>query len=196
MNDISTYRDEELLVLLKEDSPTCDKAFEAIYERYAERLNAYCIFRADSPQDAEEIFEDCWLKLLERTRTGKKLDSILPYLYTIARNLIIDRYRKKNSNKNITLDLMDSESLDKLLNPFDLQKQIENEDLLSIVRAAANCLDDIYKDVFIMHWFGGLKYKEIAEVLDISESSVKMRSNRAMNEIIKILKPYYTDASK
>jgi len=196
MNEFHKYNDEKLLEHLKDGTPSRDLAFDVLFCRYSARLNAYCIFKSDNPLDAEEIFEDTWLKFLDRVQNGKIVTNILPYLYTIARTLIIDKYRKEKSGKTIGIDYKDFNELDALVNPFDFNLKSDNEELLTLVKFAVNNLDDIYRETFVLQWFGGLSQKEIAIITDTSIASVKMRSHRAMNEIIKILRPHLAETTK
>jgi RNA polymerase sigma-70 factor (ECF subfamily) len=196
MNNYNKYSDEKLIEYLKEKSPVFDYAFDAIFNRYSAKLNAFCIFKTDNRQDAEEVFEDTWLKFLDRIKNGIELQNILPYLYTIARNLITDRFRQRNSNKYITIEYNDFSKLDEQMSSFNLDKQMDNQELMSLINIALNNLDEIYRETFVMFWFGGLSHKEIGVILEISVSAVKMRSHRAMNELTKMLKPYFADLSR
>jgi RNA polymerase sigma-70 factor, ECF subfamily len=189
MNNSNKYTDENLLAELRENSPQSGQAFDILFNKYSSRLNAYCLFKTDNKLDAEEIFEDTWLKFLDRVRNGKELTEVLPYLYTIARTIIIDKYRRENATKSIGIEYKDINDLDELVNPFEFESELEREELISLIKIAVSELDEIYKDTFVLQWFGGMTQKEIAKILDISIGSVKMRSHRAMSEIIKILKP-------
>jgi RNA polymerase sigma-70 factor (ECF subfamily) len=194
MKKAKLNRDQILLEDLLKESPRSDYAFDEIFNTYSSRLNAYCLFKSGNRSDAEEIFEDTWLKFLDRIRNGKKVDSILPYLYTIARTLAIDRYRKKKSRRNLEVELFDISELENFGGDNDILDDLENEELISLVKIAVNSLDDKYKEAFVLNWFGGVSYKEISSILDISHANAKMRCHRAMKEILKILKPYYIKA--
>ncbi|MDT3737959.1 MAG: RNA polymerase sigma factor [Candidatus Kapabacteria bacterium] len=195
MQNFTRYSDEELIRLLGDTrGNTADRAVDALYERYSAKLNMYCIYKAKNNYDAEEIFEDTWMKFLCRIREGKEFTSVLPYLYSIAHNLVIDKYRANNSRKNIDIEYREITDFDEGMNQFNLQEHIEQNELIEIVRNVLAAIDTIYSETFILQWFGGLNQKEIAEVLGISLSAVKMRSHRAMKEVIKFVKPFYSDA--
>lgn len=196
MKDMQKYSDNELLEMLRLESPMRDRSFDVIFNRYSSKFNAFCIFRSESREDAEEIFEDTWLNFLERVKKGFTPDNILPYLYQSARNLVIDKYRHKKSGKSIGIDYKDINDLENYVNPFDFSTQNDNEELISLIKVAVSSLDDIYKETFVMQWFGGLSQREIAEVIGISLSNVKMRSHRAMQELIKILRPRFAESSR
>jgi RNA polymerase sigma-70 factor, ECF subfamily len=194
MNKNKHNKDQILIEELLGESPKSDRAFDEIFNKYANQLNAYCIFKAGNKQSAEEIFEDTWLKFLDRVRNGKKLDKILPYLYTIARSLTIDRFRKEQSRKDIELELYDGNDLEQLSNQYDFLTEIENEELITLVKLAVGSLDEKYKEAFVLNWFGGMTHGEISKILEISTGNAKMRCHRAMKEIVKTLKPYYIEA--
>ncbi len=193
MADFDKYSDRELAETIRKDSPLCDKAFFVLYSRYSEQLNAFCKFKAACDRDAEEVFQDTWVRFHRSVVEGRTPDSVPAYLYTIARNLCVDRYRTGRPNAMIPMDTID---LEKIAVPFNLQGQIEKDDLLSIVSIAVNNLDDKYKEPFVLQWFGGLSFPEIAEIMGETTGCVKMRSHRAMNELIRILKPYIIEVSK
>ena len=193
MNNYSQYKDEQLLTLLKEGSPICDRVFNTIYSRYSSKLNSYCLFRCSNQMDAEEIFEDTWMKFLNSVRAGKKVNKILPYLFAIARNLSIDKYRQQNAKKNISIDYKDINDLDNLVNHYEFLSDLENDDLISLVKMAVNNLDDIYKEVFVLRWFGDMTYKEISTIVDSNMPTVKMRCIRAMHKVRTMLKPYFIE---
>ena len=192
MINYSKYNDDDLLMLLGEKSPVCDQSFYALYHRYSEQLNVYCLFKAANESDAEEIFQDTWMKFYNSVRAGTKPDIVMALLYKIARNLSIDKYRSNKSSQYLSLDSID---IERIAAPFSLNTQIERNDLLEVIGLAVNNLDDIYKETFVLQWFGGLSLTEIADVLGETIGCIKMRSHRAMSDLIKSLKPYIKEIS-
>ena len=167
MNNYNKYSDEKLLELLKTKSPVFDYAFDAIFNRYSAKLFAFCIFKTENKQDAEEVLEDTWLKFLDRIKSGLVLNNILPYLYTISKNLITDRYRQKKAIKNINIEFNDFSKLDEQMSSLSLDLQMDNQEMMSLINIALNNIDEIYRDTFVMFWFGGLSHKEISEILEM-----------------------------
>jgi RNA polymerase sigma factor (sigma-70 family) len=186
------YSDSELInIITVGEGSSVDLSFNTLYERYSAKLNIYCVFKSKNSPDAEEIFEDTWLKFLDRIRQGKVPESVLSYLYAIARNLLIDKYRAENSKKSITIEYQDYLNFEDGFNQYSTQNLIEADELKEVIMSVLSNMDKIYSEVFVMQWFGGLSQKEISETLDISLSAVKMRSHRAMKEVIKYVKPIY-----
>lgn len=187
MADISKYNEQELQSIIRENHRLKEKAFEYFFDKYSTELNAYCHFRSKSRSDAEEIFNDTWMKFLEYVSLGYVVQNVKSYLYLTARNLIIDRFRKDNSVKKVKIEFKDTEEIEKYENNFDLEKFLEKEEMMSLVKIAVDTLEERYKDPFMMYWFGGFTHREIAEITDDKRDNVKIICYRAMKKVIKIL---------
>ena len=150
------------------------------------------MFKASNISDAEEIFQDTWIRFFNAVKTGKRPDVIIAYLYKTARNLSIDRFRYNKSLQFINNEIINFEQI---AAPFNLNHQIEENDIINLISIAVNNLEEIYKETFVMQWFGGLTQQEIADVLGETIGCIKMRSHRAMSELIKILKPHLIETN-
>ena len=94
------------------------------------------------------------------------------------------------------LDYKDFEQMEEIVSPLDLQLQSENDNMIEIIKASLDCLDEIYRETFVLQWFGGMSQQEISEITGTSVANVKIRSHRAMTKLIKLLKPYLADTVK
>jgi RNA polymerase sigma factor (sigma-70 family) len=196
MLDVNKYKDEQLIDIIGSGSDFANLAFDAIYEKYSCKLNAFCTFKTNTKVEAEELFEDTWLKFIEFIRSGRKITNILSYLYTTAKNISIDKFRKKNSNRQIKIEYTDDIEIFTNEIEHQLISDIENREMISIIKSLIDNLKDTNKTAFLMQWFGEMTYKEIAQELNISPENAKMRCHRAMQELLIILKPYYADEIK
>ncbi len=196
MKDYSKYSDIELVALLKEDSRLSNHAFNAIYTKYSSRLNGYCIYKSVSNGESEELFQDTWLNFYNSIKSGKSTNNVLPYLFTIARNLSIDKYRKKKAKKNININFVDKNILEQLADPLNFEHDFEKDELANLIKLAVNYLDDKYKEPVVLYWFGNLTYKEIAKISNQTEACIRTRLNRAFNQLAKTLKPYLIESNK
>jgi RNA polymerase sigma-70 factor (ECF subfamily) len=188
--DYSNYKDIELLPLLRENKQIANNAFNIIYFRYSAKVFGYCLFRSDSRADADELMQDTWLNFYNAVINGKSTNNILSLLLSIARNLSINKYYHNKTQKIINLDYYDSSALEQLVNPYNFQNEEDKNELLQLVQIAINNLDDIYRDVLLLYWFGGLKFCEIAAICNENEAALRKRFERAMKKIDVILKPY------
>jgi RNA polymerase sigma-70 factor (ECF subfamily) len=195
MKNYNTYDDSELLKLLRKPKPICDNSFYVLYNRYSAKLNAFCLFKMRKAEDAEEIFQTTWVKFYQSISSGKDLDAVLPFLISIARNLIIDHYRANKTRLTHIAEDVDIGLLEEIAAPSALQS-IESAELFGIVQAAVNCLDDIYKEAFILKRIDGLSLEEIADLCGVSLSCAKQRVSRATNMVKTIISPHVHDYIK
>jgi RNA polymerase sigma-70 factor (ECF subfamily) len=193
MIDYFKYDDKQLIALMREKHPVCNEAFNVIYYRYSEQLKSYCLFKSDNKEEAMELNQETWLKFHSVVHSGKISISLPTFLYTIAHSVIIDKYR---INRNHLFYYDGSIDQSQFADPFNLQVNVENRDLLSLISLAINEIPELYRETFILKWFSGLKYHEIAEILGENTECVRQRSRRAFEEVLKVLKPIISDLKK
>ena len=193
MDIFGKYSDKELIDLLKEPSPTTDQAFNIVYRKYSSQLFGYCVYKSASNEEAEELLQDTWLRFYNAVRNGKHLNNILPFLFSIARNISIDKYRSRNAKKQIEINYLDTNILEQFSDPFNMQDEFDREELSNLIRLGINYLDEIYKDAIALYWFGNLTYTEIAEICNETEACIRTRLARAFKQLAGILKPYLID---
>ena len=165
------------------------QAFSRLYNLYYTPVYKYIYFRIGKSRDdsAEDITQDVFLKaytsFASYSYTGK---SLLAYLYTIARNTLIDRGRKKKIQL-VELDSEDStlEQIPDTANgPSDqYAKKEESEDL----RAHICLLSPDQQDVIILRFIEELTTKEISETLGKSEEAVRQLQSKGLRALRDIL---------
>ncbi len=195
MKNFNTYSDIELLDMFSSPKPICDKAFQEIYKRYSPRLNSYCLFKIHNQIEAEEIFQQTWIKFYRSIENGKKLECVLPFLLSIARNLTIDFFRANRTRNNHIIDFTEPEMLEEIAEVAKISS-IEANELGDLIRAAVNCLDDKYKEAFVLKRYEELSLIEISNLLNITLSTAKQRVSRATAMVRDILSPHIKDYIK
>lgn len=154
------------------------KAFERLYKMYYVPIFRYIYLRIRNKQETEDIVQEVFMKIygsIESYQDQGK-DS-LAYFFTIARNKVIDSYRKK---KNVSLDenLVVFEQLESHYdNPEELFEQNENA---RIVNLAIQSLNDTQKEVVIMKYINGLSNNQIAQILGRKEDAIRQIQHRAL----------------
>lgn len=196
MNNNYKYSDVELIGLLRSEGQESDKAFHIIYQKYSSKIFAFCLYKCTNKEDAEEILQDVWIKFYNSIKSGKFVDNISPYLFTIARNLCISKYRNLSAKKQIKVDYLDENLIEKFADPFHFQDEIEKEELTEIIKLAIYSLDDNYRETLALYWFGGLNYEQISEICNETEACIRTRFARGFNKLVNILKPYLIDSTK
>lgn len=140
-----------------------------IWEQFSQSLLAFIRKRVDDPYDAEDILQEVFLKIHTRLDSLEDGDRMVPWLYQITRNTIIDYYRTRRP----TEELPDFISVEPPLVEGD-----PNAQLAAGLRDFMACLPDRYRQALILTELEGLKQTELAEHLGLSVSGAKSRVQR------------------
>ena len=125
--------------------------------------------------EAEDIVQDTLIKVCNRSFEWESIDSIEAFSLTVCRNLSLDRLRKKENSNDSLEDVNIAEPVASS-NPQDRMIQ---EDRVSLVRQIIDSLPEKQRSCMQLRDFEGKSYKEIAQVLDITEEQVKVNIFRA-----------------
>jgi RNA polymerase sigma-70 factor (ECF subfamily) len=171
-----------------------DKDFSEIYLIYYPKLTIFAKEYVVSEEDAENIVQDMFLFLWENKQVLHTVKNPNAYLFTLIKNRCIDFIREKiaetNRNEKIQ-NVFETELKLKLdsLDFFDTQ-QLSEENIEEIITEAINSLPERCREIFILSRFDGLKYKEIAQKLDISVNTIENQMGIALRKLRIKLKHY------
>lgn len=177
------YSDEQLLKMMTGKKPEIDAAFTEFYERYSSRVKAYCTVALNDEDQAEDIFQETFIRFYNNVHVDKTVVNVPGFLITIARNLILNYKRDKKPTVPI----------DDLNLYFDSGNNYENTELWELITMALELLEFKYKEAFILREMNNFSIKEIAEISGESVACIKSRVFRAHNKIMEILAPYLQD---
>ena len=131
-------------------------------------------------EDAEDVVQDTLIKVWNRRERWQEIESMEAFCLTICRNLALDRIRRKDQ-ANTTLDETElSGQQDTTSDPYE---KMQLRDRIEQVRKLIDTLPEKQRSCMQLRDFEGKPYKEIAEVLDISEEQVKVNIFRARQAI-------------
>lgn len=158
---------------------------DRLIEQYQHRLFRYLVYLAGNRALAEDLFQETWLRVLER---GRQYDGKSPFetwLFAIARHLLIDTLRRKSPA-----------SLDALLDPEEGAAPLEppatdpsayellaGREQAAYVAAAVAGVPAVYREVLMLRFQEDLKLEEIAAVVDAPLATVKSRLYRGLNAL-------------
>lgn len=131
-------------------------------------------------EEAEDVVQDTMIKVWNARDRWQELDSIEVYSLTIARNLSLDRI-KKMDNQNDSLEEQTTERLDET-SSTPSERMIQ-KDKLNIVRNIINELPEKQRSCLQLRDIEGKSYKEIADILSITEDQVKVNIFRARQTV-------------
>src|SRR5680860_784187 len=149
-----------------------ENKFTETYEAYSDAIFRFCFFKISDRDKAFDLAQETFVRLWNYIRDGEKqVDNERAFLYKVARNLIIDEYRKKDS---LSLDLLQEGGFDVRV---DGHKDIELDVHAREVVEAMYELAALYREVALLRFVEGFPPKDIAQVLSVSENVVSVRLN-------------------
>jgi len=161
-----------------------ETAFEGFFK---ENYNAFCRFAytfLNDADDAEEIVQNCFVKLWEGRKTLILGNNPKSYLFTMIRNTCL------NQIKHISIREDYKAYNEQLRSEAQTEEESEDTNLQQKVIAAIQNMPPQRKKIFEMSRFEGLKYKEIASHLNISVKTVENHMGSAMKQLREDLKDY------
>jgi RNA polymerase sigma-70 factor (ECF subfamily) len=180
-------RQESLAVsagLKRQDAGLLDE----LIVRYQHRLMRYLLYLTGNHEQAEDLFQEVWMRVLVRGAQFNGKARFATWLFTIARNLLIDQKRKRtmasldeliegkgDDDRPMAFEIADGEPT-----PFDRFANLEDRELLAEGMLG---LDTIYREVLVLRFYEELSLEEIAKVTRAPLSTVKSRLYRGLTAI-------------
>ncbi len=156
-------------------------AFGLLYDHYQPKIYRFVLIKVGRREDAEDlthqVFINAWQNISNYKDLGFPFSS---WLYRIARNQVIDRYRAKKPE--ISLEEVDEENFTDLgINEKNIDDKIQIERVMEAIKE----LKDDYQDILVMRFVEDLSVRETAVAVGKSEGAVKLMQHRAIKELKK-----------
>jgi len=160
--------------------------------RYERELYGFLFRFVGDRQTAEDLFQETFLHVWRKRNQYDPARAVRPWLFTIAANLARDWLRRESRRRTLSLDNrvggVDCEgaSFADLL-PADGETplaSLEVKEQYQRVRQALDAMPEHLRSVLVLAYYQGLKYREIAEVLDIPVGTVKSRLHSAVAHVL------------
>lgn len=173
--------------LRKRDPEVLDR----LIEQYQHRLFRYLVFFTRDRHLAEDLFQDTWIRVLERGRQYSSRYKFETWLLSIARNLAIDHMRRKSmisfseletdhDEESRAFDVPDTEST-------TVYERILQQEEAAGVGTALEHLPVLYREVLVLRFHQDMALDEIAGVIGTPLSTVKSRLHRGLDMMQKRL---------
>ena len=187
--------DEELMEAYREGN---SRAFECLLRRHQRAVFNFIYRHVGVESVAEEMLQEVFLRIIKGTSSYKRTAKFTTWLYTIARNLCVDQSRRAKHRQTVSLDQPvgrgDSQGArlgDMVANGGpSVDRQAIGRQLQQRLEHAIEVLSDEQREVFLMREYAGLPFKEIAEIMDCPENTVKSRMRYALDRLRQELEEY------
>jgi len=170
------------------------RAFVHLYDHYFPRIHAYVRYRVHGQQDAEDIIAEVFLKAMRRIRSFKwrHENSFAAWLFRIAHNRIVDYYRRRGQVEIVEMALNPGESASgngsksaAALTSCALRPEeaLTQQETFQQMRSLIETLSPRRREVITLRFFGGLRNKEIASILDLDERTIASHLSRGLRDL-------------
>ena len=153
---------------------------DILVDRYKKPLYSFCCKLAGSRSEADDLFQDTWVKVLRNIGQCEANKRFLNWLFTICLNLYRDRYRKyfrwlKVVKSYFSTEEMEREMMNVESNDAEPGEKILKSEQEKALRDALGTLKDLWRIPLILHYYREFSLVEIAEMLKIPVGTVKSR---------------------
>lgn len=162
------------------------KRFSDIYREESDALFRFCLLRVSDRERALDITQETFTRLWSSIVSGKHIDNPRALIFVIARNLIIDWYRRV---KSVSLEGLFGNEGEVEFDAPDEKATIEIE-MSANAKQALELLESLepqYKEVMYLRYVEDLQPKDIAEILEINTNTVSVRLTRGMEALRKLM---------
>jgi RNA polymerase sigma-70 factor (family 1) len=167
-------------------------AYETLFHKLNHRLIQFCVLYVHQVEVAEEIVSDVFIKCWQNRKRMVEILNLETYLFVAVKNHSLN-YIKKYSNIHF-VPVEDTRDFE-LVNVSDPQKELEIKELAFKMDQAVLTLPLQARLIFRLIKEDGMKYKEVAEILNISPRTVQTQLYRSVKKLSAIFCEYQTKAS-
>ena len=155
-------------------------AYRELFLLVHPRLQQFAYSILKSKEESEELVSDLFIKIWQKKDQLSAITQPLLYFYTSVKNLALNRLVKLKSQQNITAEnwLVQLESI-----YFDPEKLMMTEEMIRQIRTAVNTLPPRCKLIFKLVKEDGLKYREVAELLNLSARTIEAQMAIALRRL-------------
>ncbi len=156
------------------------QAQELLYRRYSPRLYGVCLRYASSKEEAEDFLQEGFMKIYRNLYKYQPTGSFSAWLYRLMVNVALEKIRQNQKRKNQL-------SIDEMVNDPEIPEDIFSGFGVRTIVKMVQQLPEGYRVVFNLYVIEGYSHKEIASMLDITESTSKSQLSRAKATLRKLL---------
>ena len=151
--------------------------FIEAFNAHNDAIFRFCYYRVYNRELAKELTQETFLKTWKSLTDGNEIDNIRAFLYRVAKNIVIDHSRKKQTG---SLDDLQEQGIDFGVEiEATLQNNIDANSAIEVIKK----LDEIYREVLLLRYVDGFGPKEIAELINETQNVVSVRLNRGLKQL-------------
>ena len=178
---LEAFTGDHEIALLKKGDPD---AISGLIGRYQHRLYRFLVRLVHDPATAEDLFQQTWIRLMEKIGSYDARRNFEAWLFAIARNLAIDHLRRRHAFSLDEVDDSGQAPVERLTaGGRDVLEQLLDFERGALLAAAIGELPAIHREVLTLRFEEEMKLEQIAEVAGVPLSTVKSRLHRALENL-------------
>ncbi|MCT4559994.1 MAG: RNA polymerase sigma factor [Crocinitomicaceae bacterium] len=171
--------DEKLILRMRKGE---EGAFQEIYERYADRLYKFFYMRMWKDREkAEDFVHDLLTKLIQKPESFDVSRNFKTWLFSVANNMVKNEYKRQEVRSN-------TGSYDEVphfdaVSKSDVERDVQIAQFKGALDEELEKMDEKHREIFELRHIIGFSNKEIAQILEINEGTVKSRIFYAIKQL-------------
>ncbi|OGS34588.1 MAG: hypothetical protein A2474_04645 [Elusimicrobia bacterium RIFOXYC2_FULL_34_12] len=164
-------------------------SFERLISQHQKKIYNVIYNMIGDESEAYDISQEVFIKAFKYMKEFRGDSTFFTWLYSIARNIFLNeskRFYNKKRNFETSLDNNDNIELLKISDNYNIDKELESNELQKKVREAIQQLPEEFKLVIIFYYLEGFSYEDIAGVMELSIGTVKSRLSRGKEHLKEI----------
>ena len=154
-----------------------DAALHSLYQETCSAVYGYALSILRNPHDAQDVMQDTYLRIIDAACHYSSQGKPLSWVLTIVKNLSLMKLRSSKRTADMPIE--------EEYFPADTPG-LAREDAI-VLHAALKHLDDIQRQIVILHAVNGMKHREIAQLLDVPLSTILSKYRRTLKKLRRIL---------
>ncbi|MBS4209717.1 RNA polymerase sigma factor SigX [Bacillus sp. FJAT-50079] len=160
-----------------------DSVFREIYEEHHQDLFQFLFYMVKSREEAEDLVQEVYIRIMKAYHTFEGRSSKKTWLFSIAKNVAIDHFRKQKGWKGRLYETFDwDRNHIRDIRPLPEEIALQNEEIRQLYKCLDRCTTN-QRLVLVMRFLNGLTITETATSLNWSESKVKTTQHRAIKQV-------------
>jgi RNA polymerase sigma-70 factor (ECF subfamily) len=170
-----------------------ESAFALLVRRWEGPIQRLCVRMTGDTGQGEDLAQEAFIRVYAKRKDYRQAGKFSTWLWRIALNLCHDALRRRSRRDELSLEVIGGESggaaeIFVAPDPGPDHSTMEQERGESVRRALMQ-LSEPYRTVLVLRHYEDLKFREIAEVLEVPEGTVKSRMAEALTQMNRLLKP-------
>ncbi|RIW27993.1 RNA polymerase sigma factor SigX [Bacillus salacetis] len=159
-----------------------DSVFEELYSKYHQDVFQFLIYTVRSRQLAEDLVQEVYIRVLKSHKNFEGKSTEKTWLFSIAKNVAIDHFRKQKGWKGRLLEKFDWNQPLRATDDIPEEVAMQKQEIRDLYKCIEKCTTD-QRMVITMRYIQDLSISETAEVLEWTESKVKTTQHRAIKAL-------------